>query len=408
VLDLEDTSDLVDHHLKHIGKLLHLRYLSLRGCGDIYHLPDSLGDLRLLETLDVKGTKITKLPKSTTKLKKLQHIVAGSAGADNDGLYESMYGIVPKPMRNKLGRATVFSAGFCVACCAPHCMKQTMDMDGDVNRRDVCTACCCAMLPALAMRGSTGGVAVPREISKLKDLLTLGTVNVSGRRKTALQDIKGFSGLRKLGVTGINRGNGQELCSAITHLISLESLSVQSDGKHGLDGCLVDIASPPKKLQKLRLYGRLVRLPEWIQGLQNLVKLKLRASQLRDGYEAMHVLGTLPNLAILVLLENSFVGEDLHFIFPYDSFQRLLVLQLQSLDAVRTVEFHEGATPRLEVLKFGLSSDGECRFVGLQDLPSLREVVLSNLGRGQQEYMVADVREQLAANPNRPVLRVGN
>jgi hypothetical protein len=59
------------------------------------------------------------------------------------------------------------------------------------------------------------------------------------------------------------------------------------------------------------------------------------------------------------------VGEDLHFIFPCDSFQRLLVLQLQSIDAVRTVEFKEGATPRLEVLKFGISSEGECRFVGL-------------------------------------------
>jgi hypothetical protein len=30
VLDLEDTTGLRDHHLKHIGRLLHLRYLSLR------------------------------------------------------------------------------------------------------------------------------------------------------------------------------------------------------------------------------------------------------------------------------------------------------------------------------------------------------------------------------------------
>jgi hypothetical protein len=264
------------------------------------------------------------------------------------------------------------------------------------------------MLPALVKGRSVGGVALPRGINKLKALHTLGTVNVSGRRKTTLQDIKRLNQLRKLGVAGINRRNGQELCSAITHLGRLESLSVWSDGEHGLAGCLDGHFKFPQKLQKLRLYGRLVRLPEWIRGLQNLVKLKLRASQLRDGYEAMHILGTLPNLAILVLLENSFVGEDLHFMFPYDSFQRLLVLQLQSLDAVRTVEFLKGATPRLEVLKFGLSSDGECRFVGLKDLLSIREVVLSNLGQDQQEYMVADVREQLAANPNRPVLRVGN
>jgi hypothetical protein len=118
-------------------------------------------------------------------------------------------------------------------------MKQKMDMDGDVNRRDVCTMCCCAMLPVLVMRRRRGGgVAVPRGIGKLKALLTLGTVNISGWRKTDLQDIKGFSRLRKLGVAGINRRNRQELCSAITHLGCLESLSMRSDGNHGLDDCL--------------------------------------------------------------------------------------------------------------------------------------------------------------------------
>uniref|UniRef100_A0ACD6AE83 Uncharacterized protein n=1 Tax=Avena sativa TaxID=4498 RepID=A0ACD6AE83_AVESA len=401
VLDLEDTSGLVDHHLEHIGKLLHLRYLSLRGCGDIYHLPDSLGNLRLLESLDVKGTKITKLPETICKLRKLQHVVAGNGGADDDDLYESMSGSVPKPMRNKLGHMAVFSAGICVACCAPDCMKEKMNMDGDVNRRDVCTVCCCTILPALATRGSIAGVAVPRGISKLKALLTLGTVNVSGRRKTALQDIAKCTWLRKLGVAGINRRNRKELCSAITHLGCLESLSVRSDGKLGLVDCLDDIASLPQKLQKLKLYGRLGRLPGWIQWLKNLVKLKLGGSCVDN--EAMQVLGKLPKLAILILLKNSFEGEDLRFIFYTGTFPSLLVLQLQCLDVGGRVEFEEVATPRLEVLRFGLPS----RFYGLDRLCSLREVVLGSLGR-DQEYMMEDVREQLALNPNRPVLRMGN
>jgi Leucine-rich repeat (LRR) protein len=294
VLDLEDTSDLVDHHLEHIGKLIHLRYLSLRRCGDIYHLPDSLGNLRQLQTLDVKGTRIIKLPKTINKLTKLQHVLAGHLGpADDDGICASITEGLPKLMRNKLGLLTVFSAGFCAACFAPHLVDLIMDTDGDhVNRRDVCTMCCCAMLPALVKGRSAGGVALPRGINKLKALHTLGTVNVSGRRKTTLQDIKRFTRLRKLGVAGISRRNGQELCSAIVNLISLESVSVRSDGKHGLDGCLDDISIPPKKLQKLKLYGRLGRLPAWIQGLQNLVKLKLRASQLREGDDAMQVLGS--------------------------------------------------------------------------------------------------------------------
>nr|ABA98919.1 Leucine Rich Repeat family protein [Oryza sativa Japonica Group] len=60
VLDLEDTEGVRNHHIKQIGELLHLRYLSLRGCMHIAYLPDSLGNLRQLETLDVRASVIVK------------------------------------------------------------------------------------------------------------------------------------------------------------------------------------------------------------------------------------------------------------------------------------------------------------------------------------------------------------
>ncbi|CAM0958626.1 unnamed protein product [Alopecurus aequalis] len=89
VLDLEDTAGLYDRHLKHIGKLLHLRYLSLRGCNNkIHHLPDSLGNLRELQTLDVRGTKIIKLPKSIINLQKLCNLRAGMKPGYEDVSYE--------------------------------------------------------------------------------------------------------------------------------------------------------------------------------------------------------------------------------------------------------------------------------------------------------------------------------
>ena len=64
VLDLEDTKGLANHCLEHIGKLLHLRYLSLRGCRGIFCLPDSMGNLSHLEVLDMKRTSIPVLPKT--------------------------------------------------------------------------------------------------------------------------------------------------------------------------------------------------------------------------------------------------------------------------------------------------------------------------------------------------------
>jgi hypothetical protein len=57
VLDLEDTEGLRAHHLNEIGKFLHLNYLSLRGCRGILRLPNSLGNLRYLQTLDIRDTE---------------------------------------------------------------------------------------------------------------------------------------------------------------------------------------------------------------------------------------------------------------------------------------------------------------------------------------------------------------
>uniref|UniRef100_A0ACD5T883 Uncharacterized protein n=2 Tax=Avena sativa TaxID=4498 RepID=A0ACD5T883_AVESA len=76
VLDLEDTTKLRDHHLDRVVKLHHLKYLSLRGCFNIFCLPNSLGNLRHLQTLDVRGTRIFELPTTITNLGKLQNLCA--------------------------------------------------------------------------------------------------------------------------------------------------------------------------------------------------------------------------------------------------------------------------------------------------------------------------------------------
>ncbi|XBI33314.1 hypothetical protein VPH35_056658 [Triticum aestivum] len=384
VLDLEGMWDLFDHHLEHIGKLVHLRYLSIRGHCTIFHLPNSLGNLRQLQTLDISDTNIMKLPNTIIKLVKMQHILASETGKKHYWqLHKYAY-------EQSLMSLPIYSAGCCVSCCAPNSLGKKLYLDdgAQLNRRDVCTVFCCSILPYYAAGGrNPGGVEVPRWIWKLKALHTLRTVDVSVG-KAVLQDIKKLTRLHKLGLIGINKRNNQELCSAIACL-------------SGMDG----LSSPPENLQSLKLRGNLVELPAWIQGLKNLVKLKLVKSRISEHDAAIQVLGNLPNLATLRLLGYSFIGEEVRFSFCREAFPSLKVLELNCVWNLKSVGFEEGAAPKLELLQYSkLIDDSVWFFCGLPCLRSLKEFMLDKRDWGVTG-LVDYLHSQLAENENRPVLK---
>ncbi|RLN36082.1 hypothetical protein C2845_PM03G23580 [Panicum miliaceum] len=301
-------------------------------------------------------------------------------------------GLLKRGARLKLGKNAV--------------LVETVDDDGSINRRDVCSLWCCVMFPILARLADARGVVVPRGLRKLKDLHTLGTVNIA-QGKAILQDIKRLTRLHKLAVAGINKKNYQEFCSALEHLSRLESLSLESMEEAGLhDGCLDGLLSPPKKLESLKLLGPLGRLPDWVAGLQNLVKLKLVGTRLTEVDGTLQVLGELPNLAILRLLLMSFRAEEwlpicCSFTCRREAllFPSLTVLDLL-LSGISSVEFQEGAAPRLELLR----SFGRLSFAGLSSLRSLKEVLADERSYSEPEW-AEGVRGQLARNPNKPVLK---
>uniref|UniRef100_A0ACD5Z463 Uncharacterized protein n=1 Tax=Avena sativa TaxID=4498 RepID=A0ACD5Z463_AVESA len=319
VLDLEGTEGLEDHHIKHIGKLLHLRYLSLRRCRTVRRLPKSVGNLSQLETLDIKDTRVKELPKTITKLTKLHYVHAS-------------------------------------------------DIWG-------------------------GGVKLPRGMRKLKTLHTLRYVDL-GRGNAVVQEIKGLTSLRKLGVRGMTKESGLELCSAISSSLNrLEYLSVKSYGVDLCD-CFHDMSSPPENLQCLKLWGRMSKLPGWIKGLQNLVKLKVEDMELSWDDATMQALGNLPNLSILSWLNRSTdVLESITF--PSGLFRSLVVLELGFRNG--SVNFEPTSIPKLEVLKLIWCT---CRFSRLESLPSIKEVLL------MQVEVNEDIAKQLASNQNRPIMKL--
>lgn len=152
VLDLEDALGVKDEDLKKmVQRLLRLKFLSLRGCNEISHLPSSLGDLRQLQTRDVRHTSIVTLPASITKLQKLQYICAGAT--------------IPASSSR---------------------LSESRRRDGLVGRE------------------------VPKGIGELTALHTLGVVNVSASGgKAFVEEIKKLTQLHKLGVSGISRHNSK-------------------------------------------------------------------------------------------------------------------------------------------------------------------------------------------------------
>ncbi|XP_048550363.1 disease resistance protein Pik-2-like [Triticum urartu] len=355
VLDLEDaTSDITTGDLKKVVKrLCRLKFLSLRGHTEIDHLPSSLGDLRQLQTLDVRDTSIVTLPASITKLKKLQYIRAG--------------------------RGTTVSALPASSCWL----------------RDFCR---CRQLV---------GVQVPGEIGNLTGLHTLGVVNVaaSGGR-AAIKEIKKLSQLRKLGVSGINKHNSKDFFSAISVHVHLDSLSVQMD----IEGCLDDILLPLKNLRSLKLYGLGNKLPEGSGQLSKLQKLDLEMDSLTEN--DMTLLGELPQLCILRVKQLQ--DGELHFHVIRNgledhSFEKVKVLHIASGGSSSSlhVKFGSETMKKLELLKVDCCGGSPTyQFSSLENLEELKQVLLVNGSNAQA--LKEQLESQLAEHPNlvKPVVEL--
>ncbi|PNT75273.1 hypothetical protein BRADI_1g29370v3 [Brachypodium distachyon] len=370
VLDLENaSSDLNDADVEKMVRLLcRLKFLSLRGHREICRLPSSLGDLRQLQTLDVRDTSIATLPASIIKLQKMQYIRAG-ATIDN----------VP-------ASALPVSFNWLVTKCRK-------------RRRQV-------------------GVVVPGRIGSLTGLHTLCVVNVSvSRGEAILRELEKLTQLRKLGVYGINMKNKTAFASAIKAYGHLESLSVWLD--EGDQGCLDDISLPWEKLRSLKLYGLKDKLPEWSNNnwsriihsneYSKLTKLDLEMATLNQN--DIKLLGELPQLCILRVKQLQ-DGEILFHVMMEGrelvSYQQVKVLQIACSCSSSSlhVTFGSKTMEKLELLKVDCCSGSPpYQYSGLDNLRELKQILLvngSNAGTLKQQL---DLQLEEHPNENKPVVK---
>ncbi|CAL4897751.1 unnamed protein product [Urochloa decumbens] len=390
VLDLEGTEDLANHCLENIGKLLHLRYLSLRMCFGIFCLPDSVGNLSQLEVLDIKRTEIQVLPKTIIRLRKLRYLHAGSGGfcIHTSGLSNP----------EKCMELLKVQRDACFGKFSKIYTRRSM--------RDWCAIACCAALPPIMMGmkfSDDHGVTVPKGMDKLKSLHTLRYVHLAWGN-AVVEEIKGLTGLRKLGVVGISEKNCQNLRLAISKLSLLESLSLSSDLDFSV--FLSDVNPPPENLKSLKLFGKMAELPEWIKGLQNLVKLRLIATDLTSSGAAMLLqdIGKLRNLSILSLAEHAGYDPGYDITVGQIKFKSGLFMSLKVLDLTyppgtefKSVKFDNEAMPKLEVLHLRIGQT--VSFCGVQHLQSIKEIRVSHSYNDtpdeSKQSFFRELREQL-------------
>ncbi|KAK9021082.1 hypothetical protein V6N11_011087 [Hibiscus sabdariffa] len=172
--------------------------------------------------------------------------------------------------------------------------------------------------------------------------------------------------LRRLGITNLREEDGNLLCSSIEKLINLRALSIVSSAKEELID-LQSLSSPPQVLQRLYLYGRLEKLPDWIPCLQSLAVVYLKWSKLPN--DALQSLQHLPNLVHLEMLQ-AVEGDTL--CFKAGGFKGLKQLGIDKFEGLKCIEVEEGAMPCLEKLSIQRCKLLERVPIGIEYLTKLK------------------------------------
>ncbi|CAL9182920.1 unnamed protein product, partial [Musa hybrid cultivar] len=297
VLDLQECRSLRHVHLKNIGKLFLLNFLSLRNSRCIKKLPGSIGGLSNLQFLDVRETDIQKLPRAVVKLQRLAYL-RGS------WFYGGL--MLPKGIRKMKG------------------------------------------LQNLGVITGTDG-AVLREIGELTQLKKL-SVEFKSRYKRGSR----FHGCRSVVDNYDLPKLRRELSTSLQKInSSLRSLTL-TDRSDRVIRSLNDLDPAPLLLGKLHLNGPILTLPAWFPKLDQIAKINLRNTYLDP--DVIQVLKDLPGLVQLKLGPRSFQfwreeeseqqPETLHF--GREGFTALRIFQTGSLN----VSFEDGAQPtKLELLR---------------------------------------------------------
>ncbi|KAJ4837815.1 hypothetical protein Tsubulata_051131 [Turnera subulata] len=218
--------------------------------------------------------------------------------------------------------------------------------------------------------GYVCGTQFPRKLSTLDKLQFLGCVEADS---FVVKEIRSMTQLVRLYISNIEGSHEEDLCFAIQNMPLLRQLSVKAaeeDQILRMDA----LKSPPPFLEELVLIGKLGNIPQWFQALQNLRRLTLLGSRLRD--DPLSHLEALPNLRRLDLAK---VYEEQNLEFE-NGFSNLENLGIYNCSNLQRITIAMGVMPGIRQL--GIGSCGMLTEVpsGIKHLTKLEKLLLVNVG----------------------------
>ncbi|KAG8369858.1 hypothetical protein BUALT_Bualt14G0057300 [Buddleja alternifolia] len=288
-----------------IGKLVHMRYLSFRGC-ILPELPSSIGNLTCLIILDLRVRPLSKItiPDVMWKLKKLKHLY--------------------------------FPLSFLTRYARKLRLKGLIELETLINFNP--------------------GMMNVNDLSQLLKLQYM-SLNIGG----SVEDIACVT--KRMNMDS----HGQRLCTCI----KISNFDCYTEEKHSVIRSLLASQS----LIIFSLEGHFRRLPVFDDISQNIARIELIGSELIDN--PMRTLEKLPNLRVLVLNDDAFIGKEM--VCSAAGFVELKHLELLNLQKLEKWTVEEGAMPKLSTL--AIQSCGKLIMLTeeLQFVGRLRQMIVSRV-----------------------------
>lgn len=354
VLDLEGCWNVDNSTLDDICRMILLQYLSLKKTR-ITVLPPQIENLRCLKTLAVTQTGIAELPLQIGKLPDLETL----------DVRHTQVKEIPKEL---------------------------------------------VQLPKLVcllfgQSGFHGGVKFPVGGNPSKSLKVLGSIDSTQCSASFMGELSSLTGLTKLSVVCYDGTKDMEwnlrMMNSMFKFSNLESLTIYGDFILGNE---VPALQNPPKLQKLKLAGRCLSVPGWIDKFSDVTLLDIRVCSLEES--DMKILCKMSSLQRLVLTQVHMPIKQLE-ITKEASFSKLNGFTFDC--HVPWVTFKEEAMPSLQYLELKLYAGPAGKIPsGITCLPCLTKVILRYLVHYQSSASVQDtiskMRKESSEHPNMIVL----